>query len=569
MHHRQDRDHKPTRAILLARISEDRTGPEEDSSADDRERFGRSITNQKSDGYELAARLGWGIGPEATHVIVEDSVSAFKRKKTRLPDGTTALRTVRPGFRRALALLASGEADGLIVYDLDRTARDPRDLEDLIDVIETRGVPVRSVTGSLSLATDAEITMARVMVAVANKSSRDTSRRVARAAASRAHQGRPSGGGYRAFGYDTDWNVIPAEAAIIREIYERICCKGEWVNATRKHGDQRGHSLERICLDLNARGIPTVSGKTTWQVRTLTGAITKPAIAGLRVYKGKVVGKAVWEPILTEAEWAELCETISDRAMVHGAVGKLRVLKRWASQSLHCYACGKTLHGWSGGSYRRGTKIRQGRYWCATPKGGCGKTSVNAEDTHELLGNYWKGIVSRPEWSAYMNAQMQELEKEELSVGATDLKRQIAEDERQRSELNLMWARKELDLASYREMKSIVDRRLAALKTRADTPTGRTSLLPPKLRALITGQDTAGLVALWDNADPAGKRTLLKLVIPMGFTVGPHSGRRPLRWEPERFHVRTPEVPNSTSTEGSSPALLTTEDLTTDLPMAA
>src|SRR5258708_6350194 len=53
-------------------------------------------------------------------------VSAFKRRRIALPDGRAELRTVRPGFRRALAMLADGRADGLIALDLDRAMRDPR-----------------------------------------------------------------------------------------------------------------------------------------------------------------------------------------------------------------------------------------------------------------------------------------------------------------------------------------------------------------------------------------------------------------------------------------------------------
>lgn len=154
----------PRAAILLVRISDDREGE------------GLGVGRQEADGRRLADRIGWGIA----EVIVENDTSAFRRRKIRLPDGTTALRVVRPDLRRALELLASGERDGLMAYDLDRYTRDPRDLEDLIDLVEQQRVPVTSVTGSLRLDTDADVTMARVMVAVANKSSRDTSRRVSR-----------------------------------------------------------------------------------------------------------------------------------------------------------------------------------------------------------------------------------------------------------------------------------------------------------------------------------------------------------------------------------------------------
>ena len=162
----------PRNAIILARLSDLRDDDE------------RGADGQVSDGHDYARRIGWAIGPRLTHVIIENNeagsglrgVSAFKRRRIALPDGRAELRTVRPGFRRALAMLADGRADGLIALDLDRAMRDPRDLEDLIDLVEQSSprIPVESVSGSLRLANDADITLARVMCAVANKASRDT-----------------------------------------------------------------------------------------------------------------------------------------------------------------------------------------------------------------------------------------------------------------------------------------------------------------------------------------------------------------------------------------------------------
>ena len=88
---------KPRNAILLARIS--------DARGD-----GRGVTDQERDGLALAEKLGWSVA----HVLHEPDTSAFKRRRVVLPDGTKALRVVRPKFREALDLLATGQADALI-----------------------------------------------------------------------------------------------------------------------------------------------------------------------------------------------------------------------------------------------------------------------------------------------------------------------------------------------------------------------------------------------------------------------------------------------------------------------
>src|ERR1035441_7292885 len=80
----------------------------------------KGVDAQGADCDVTGARAGWTFGPAATHHVTENDTSAFKRKMITLPDGRRELRTVRPGFRQALAMLADGRADGLMAYDLDR-----------------------------------------------------------------------------------------------------------------------------------------------------------------------------------------------------------------------------------------------------------------------------------------------------------------------------------------------------------------------------------------------------------------------------------------------------------------
>jgi len=189
----------PDNAIVLARISDARDGDE------------RGVSDQLADCLQLAARLG------------------------------------------------DGRADGLIAYDLDRTARDPRDLEDLIDVVEASRprVPVESVTGTLRLDGDGDITMARVLLAVANKASRDTARRVARARLRQAQAGE-FGGGKRRFGFEPDGVTIrEEEAAEIRRAVDAVLS---------------GVSLNQVTASLRERNVPTVTGRP-WTTVTLRTAI--------------------------------------------------------------------------------------------------------------------------------------------------------------------------------------------------------------------------------------------------------------------------------------------------------
>jgi site-specific DNA recombinase len=179
---------------------------------------------------------------------------------------------------------------------LDRAMREPRDLEDLIEVVEMTGRQVESITGSLRLRNDADITMARVMVAMGNKSSRDTARRVRDAARDRAAQGL-NHGGRRCFGFTANGlDTIPSEAAEVAAFFEKFVA---------------GASLASIVVDLNRRGIVTVTG-APWTSTTLRQAMQRSRHAGLASYKKKVVGKGQWPAIVSEETWRAAVALLED-----------------------------------------------------------------------------------------------------------------------------------------------------------------------------------------------------------------------------------------------------------------
>ena len=336
----------PRRALRLTRISDAR---DEDT---------KGVDAQGEDCDRLAARIGWTFGPAATHHIIENDTSAFRRKVITLPDGRRELRTVRPGFRQALAMLADGRADALVAYDLDRAFRDPRDLEDMIDVVESMNprIPVESVTGSLRLANDADITMARVMVAVANKASRDTARRVARARLRQAENGE-WGGGKRPFGFETDGVTIRAqEVAEIKRAADAILA---------------GVSLRQVTASLRERGVPTVTG-ASWDTQTVRDILLRPRNAALMVYRADstgrrhrpytdadIAGPAPWPAILDSATWQAVRAVLTDPARTIGPGNTPRWL---GSRIYQCGICddGSTLV--ASGSTRHGK--RYFRYAC-------------------------------------------------------------------------------------------------------------------------------------------------------------------------------------------------------------
>ncbi len=324
-----------------------------------------ALMTRLSASVPLRGGLAGPAGPAATHVIIENDTSAFKRSKITVPGyDLPVLRTVRPGFRRALDLLHSGAADGLIAYDLDRTCRDPRDLEDLIDVIEGSEprIPVDSVTGSLRLANDADVFAARILVAHANQSSRDTARRVAAARETAAANGRDYTGGRRPYGFERDGSVRRGEAAEIVRAADAVLA---------------GITMRQILLDFRRRGVPTVTG-TQWTSTALTRILMRPRTAGIAVHAGKQVAKLPGEPILPESTWQAVVSILSDPAR-RQTPGNT---PRWLGSGLYrCGKCGAPM------------RVQRDQYRCAVSP----HLGRNATRVDEFVGAVISAWLERPD----------------------------------------------------------------------------------------------------------------------------------------------------------------------------
>jgi DNA invertase Pin-like site-specific DNA recombinase len=360
----------------------------------------KGITRQKEDILKKSEQLGVVI----SEWYPENDVSAFKKRRIRLPDGRSVWRVIRPEFRRMLRDYEDGRIDGIIYYDLDRMARQPRDLEDQIDLVEFCKRPVEAVTGNIDLRTSNGRAMARVLVAMANKSSEDTARRVARWRLQDAQEGK--GGRFRGrqrkFGYDSEGEIIAAEAALIREAARRFMAGETWSGLAR-------HFTES--------GIPPVAARK-WNIAAIRGILMSPATAGIAIYNGSlrpenqegkeraftvnpegiavkdaagqyVMGK--WKPILAVDDWKAIVAESDARqkGQVFSARGTRKYLLTGLLRCGHILedgtVCNRSLQG-------APSKYKSGKialvYRCPEKvNGGCGGTQRNMAKLDALIAD--------------------------------------------------------------------------------------------------------------------------------------------------------------------------------------
>lgn len=365
---------------------------DDEDQGDDRKPYsGRDIRgrDEQTDDCRTYVERRGGV---YVYTYEEPNTSAYKRKRVQLPDGRTVYRVVRPIFEQALADLKRGSTpdgqrlDGLIVYDIDRLTRDPRHLEDAIEVVEHFGKPIIDITGTPDLLTDNGRTMARVLVAAANKASADTARRVRRKHQALQRQGIPAGGP-RPFGWQDDRRTLDeAEADLLRDAVRRIL---------------GGAPLAGIVADWNRRGIVTSRGNR-WIPQSLKDAIRNPRICG---YRGRSVqgtdettgsyfhyvepvldreGNPVigqWQPIISVADWRAVTAVIGERRQLGFGDNTRKYL---LSTILRC-----GVNGCDAKMRATARKLKEGAthyYQCpSVGLGGCGGVSISGPLTDKFI----------------------------------------------------------------------------------------------------------------------------------------------------------------------------------------
>jgi DNA invertase Pin-like site-specific DNA recombinase len=309
------------------------------------------VDRQRQDGERLAQVRGWTIA----RAYVDNDRSAFKDT------------VIREQFEALAQDLADGTVDGIVCYDLDRFARRPDDLERVIKVYDKgraagRTMYFASVQGDIDLQSDSGITMARVMVAFANKASRDTARRVARKHRANRDEGRVVSG-RRAFGWDIadgGQRVInDAEAGAIR-----------WAIAGLTAGNL---SWRDVVREWNGRGLLTVTGRA-WQPVTVKQALRSPRLAGYVTHEssfavhsetGLPIKATNLEPILTDDEFEAFLvaiETPEGGAGSGTASGRRKYLLAGLAR---CTECGGRMVGNANAASRGGFVYRCDTVTCA------------------------------------------------------------------------------------------------------------------------------------------------------------------------------------------------------------
>jgi DNA invertase Pin-like site-specific DNA recombinase len=123
----------------------------------------------------VAERLGFIVAED--EVFVDNNRSAWQRKRK------------RPGWDALLAEASQGRIRHVLTYHPDRLVRQPRDLEELLQIADDHDITLPGQANRRDLADPDARFFLRIKVAHACRSSDDTSRRLIDSMIDRAQEG--------------------------------------------------------------------------------------------------------------------------------------------------------------------------------------------------------------------------------------------------------------------------------------------------------------------------------------------------------------------------------------------
>jgi site-specific DNA recombinase len=193
----------------------------------------------------------------------------------------------RPQLDRLLVRL--DDFDVVVINSLDRLGRSTKNLLELYDLFEAKGVALVFLRERVDTSTPVGRLLRTVLSAIAEFERDLIAERTSSALAARARKGRVAAGtpkyGYR-WGDEKDLVVVPDQARVVRAIFKDLIS---------------GMSQREIGRKLNAESVPTWGGGT-WTQSAISKILRSPVYTGKVEYKGEVFD-GDHEAIIDDETW--------------------------------------------------------------------------------------------------------------------------------------------------------------------------------------------------------------------------------------------------------------------------
>lgn len=426
-----------------------------------------TVNRQKRLALADCEKLGLSASPQ--HIYTDNGASAWLRNRK------------RPGWDPLIAAARRGEIKHIVCYHPDRLMRQPFDLEELLSISDDCGITLYGRVNARNLQDPDDRYTLRIEIAHACRSSDDTSRRLKDQKQERAESGLPNGG-RRGYGFTPNGiKIVPKEATVIREMFDRFT---------------KGETPYSIAVDLGKRDITTAQGKA-WTDSAVRRQLRNRRVAGICWHNGREVAVGKWPAIIPRAQWDFAQELLTFRTV---AARKKRARNRapraYVLRGLViCGNCGTMMAGCSGTVYRCSRANRQDGQKCAR--------TMQAEPLEQFVEGaavrLLTGLTVNPRRTRGAAVEMAE--------------REIAADDRQIRDLHEMWKAKEIPADEYRRDRREIQARIREnekkLIVRGRSPESIADLIGP------------GAKVKWATLTAERKNSVLRFLF-RAVIIGPH-----------------------------------------------
>jgi site-specific DNA recombinase len=405
----------------------------------------------------------------------------------------------RPGLKRLMADIASGQIDCVIVYKVDRLSRSLLDFSRMMEVFDRHGVSFVSVTQHFNTTHSMGRLTLNILLSFAQFEREIIGERIRDKIAAQRRKGKWSGG-RPVLGYDVDHTgpspklvVNAAEAARVRQIFGLYQAKG---------------SLLPVVGELRNRGWLTKAwsskkgvayGGLPFDKGSLHGLLTNPLYVGQIRHKEKVF-PGEHEALIDDETW----NAVQARLQGNGRDGGTKVRNRHGALlkglMVHTFTQKK------GRAYRYYTctkAIKAGYDQCVAP-------SLPAGEIERVVVEQLRGITADRQLQAEVLAQVERLTTEGQQGQAAERRQSEAELRRCAAEIRRLspgQAKRGVTerLAALHEQVRLLEARLHELRgTATDVPT----FDPAEIAALFADFD-----AVWGQLTPREQTDLVGLLV--------------------------------------------------------
>ena len=440
-----------------ARISRDKRGAAE------------GVETQQGENADAADELGLTL----TRRYADNDLSAYSGVE-------------RPDYERLLEDIEAGRIGTLIIWHANRLHRSTEEVQAFIKLARAHKVRLYSTTKGAFYNLD-KASGRKELRDDTSEAEYESEHRGERVAIARKRQARQGvyGGGVRPYGWGVDTGrvrsvcVNPKAPAL-----ERVWEDRPVLDMTRHRPDEEaeirrwaddllsGVSMNQVLRDLAGRGVPTVAmsderavrrnGKAAvhggWNSRTVQQILTSPRTSGHAVYRGEIVRRNAYEPILHEDVRQALITLFGDPARKTSPGNT----PKWLGSLI--YRCGKCGDG---------TTMTVRRNKSGTPVYRCrraGHCCWPAERTDKFVENVIVARLSREDVAGLI--------PHEAEVDVAGLRDELVVCDTRKRGAAQLYARGGIDEAQLETISAELDQQMAEIRADLNAATSHSPLSP-------------------------------------------------------------------------------------------